>query len=184
MRFRELLAGLTLGLALIVSGCAADLPKAGDVAVAADAAPVDKGDQFLSEIGEFTLNDLNVAMDLTGDFDRDGKIDAGVVNGDMLADQCWFFLAEKVKATSADTGGKLITVAGVISGFQSARNVKRRLTSGGAGGLSDEFYAACGGLISDVRGDILKLGVKGSLGLVPGGGLIGGVLGKAGNLLP
>lgn len=122
---------------------------------------VDKaGDDFLNKIGSFTLGDLNQAMILAGDKDLDGVTEAAP--SDQLADQCYFYLAGKVAA--AGDQANQITVAGVVSAFQVARNFRRE------GGLSDEFKAACGGLIMDVRGQFLKRGI-GALPIPGIGGL-------------
>lgn len=145
-----------LVLAAVLSGCAGT-PKVGDPASQAVADPAA---DFLGELGQFTLNDLNVAMDLTGDIDHDGKVDPGFEPGDQIADQCYFFLAGKLASVG---NGNSVTVAGIVSGFQSARNLKRRV----GGGLSDEFMIGCGPLITDVRGDALKL-----IGKVAGGGIL------------
>jgi hypothetical protein len=145
-----------LGLSLLLTGCAA--PQVGDPAV-------DAGDQavgsFLDDLGRFTANDLEVAMKLTGDRDLDGQVDPDVVNGDPVALQCYAYLHGKV---TTDGGGETITVAGVVSAFQSARNVKRRIGTG----VSDEFHLACGPLINDVRASALGLvGRLTSAGVLP-----------------
>lgn len=160
MRNLIFLAGIAC---VAIAGCSS-VPTVGEPAATVEADP---GAELLARIGQFTLNDLNVAMDLTGDADHDGKIDPGVENGDMLADSCYFFLASKVSQAS-NPSSHPITVAGVVSGFQSARNIRRRV--GGFDGFSDEFYAGCGGLIADVRGDVLKLVAK--VGAGPGAGLL------------
>lgn len=147
-------------MAIALTGCVAfSNPAAKD----ADEEVNDKGQQFLEQIGQFTLADLNQAMVLAGDKDMNGQVDAAG-SGDQLADQCWFYLAGKV-AAQGDASQK-VTVSGVVSGFQVARNFKRQ------GGLSDEFKAACGGLIMDVRLNILKAGA----GFLPGVGGLGGLI--------
>lgn len=131
---------LMLAGALALGGCSVtSAPDVGDPAVQADA----QVDGFLSELGQLTKNDLEVAMQLTGDLDLDGAVDEGKV-GDPIALQCYSYLRGKVVEAGGDDS---IRVAGVVSAFQSARNVRRRVDLG----VSDEFVLNCGPLITDVR---------------------------------
>lgn len=102
-----------------------------------------------ADLRAFALNDLHTASQLAGDFDFDGLVDPDVANGDALAAQCYAYLAGK----AADPRENVIEVEGVVSAFQSARNVNRRVGDG----LSDEFKIACGPLVMDARGNILRL---------------------------
>jgi hypothetical protein len=153
-------------LATMLTACAFKndaVPVTDDTAKIQDAEA--RTNEFLGNLGRFTLNDLNAAMDLTGDIDHDGHVDPGLDNGDPIADACYFFLAGKVQSVGSPDGNT-VTVAGVVSGFQAARNIKRRV--GGFDGFSDEFMLGCGPLITDVRGDVLKIIAKvGSKTILP-----------------
>jgi hypothetical protein len=139
---------LALFLALsVLAGCATGT----ETIVNADGTQtVVAEDQFLDRLSQFTKNDVQAAMKLAGDSDLDGAVDEGV-EGDPIALQCYAYLNTKL-----GTEREGITVAGVISGFQAARNIKRRVT----GGFSDDFTLGCGALLTDVRGSILKLGAR------------------------
>jgi hypothetical protein len=138
---------LPLFLALSLVGCAADVTKT----VQPDGTVVISEEEgFLEKLGQFTKVDVEAAMALAGDSDLDGVVDPDVT-GDPIALQCYAYLHTKLGA--APQG---ITVAGVISGFQAARNIKRRV----GGGFSDEFTLGCGALLTDVRGTLLKLGAR------------------------
>ncbi len=115
------------------------------------------GDKFLNGIGGFALADLRQAQVLAGDNDFDGVSE--VAPSDSLAAQCYNYLGDKIEAQGDKPA---LTVSGIVSAFQVARNFRRE------GGLSDEFKGACGGLIMDVRGQFLKRGA---------GILSGGILG-------
>lgn len=147
-----------IALAAMLSACATSLPNVGEPAdSAADTAEAG----FFDRLGEFTRNDLEVAMQLTGDRDLDGQVDPDVANGDPVALLCYTYLHGKV--TAAQAGEGMITVAGAVSAFQSARNVKRRIDNG----ISDEFHLACGPLRSEVRATAL-----GVVGRVASGGIL------------
>lgn len=150
-------SALVLAGALALGGCSTnDVPAVGDPAVQADA----KVDSFLSDLGRFTVTDLEVAMKLTGDLNLDGAVDDGTA-GDPIALQCYSYLRGKVANAG---GGNSIQVAGVVSAFQSARNVRRRVDLG----ASDEFVLNCGPLITDVRMNALGVISRiGSGGILP-----------------
>lgn len=154
MKFFSMLA---LAGVLALGGCAFnDLPEVGDPAVQADA----KVAGFLDDLGKLTQNDLEVAMQLTGDLDLDGAVDAGKV-GDPIALACYSYLRGRVAEAGGDDS---IRVAGVVSAFQSARNVRRRVDQG----VSDDFVLNCGPLITDVRMNALGLISRiGSGGILP-----------------
>lgn len=151
---RNLLIAASLVAAL--TGCSA-LPEVGEPAVDPAEQQVDG---FLSELGQFTANDLQVAMKLTGDRDLDGAVDPDVPNGDPVALQCYVYLHGRVSSAG---NGDSITVAGAVSAFQSARNIRRRIDNG----VSDEFQLACGPLINDVRSN-----VRGVIARVASGGVL------------
>ena len=161
---RNLLVGLLLCSAMLVSGCclvsfdnAAVVEKPQTVVVDENGQAVDideAGSKFLNGIGGFALADVRQAQVLAGDNDFDGV--AEVAPSDSLAAQCYDYLGDKLEAS----GDKpVLTISGIVSTFQVARNFRRE------GGLSDEFKGACGGLIMDVQGQVLKRGI----GLFSGG---------------
>lgn len=129
------------------------LDEPAPVVVDQDGNPVEVDDEkaagdFLDNIGNFAREDLKAAMVLAGDADFDGVVEK--VGGDPLSNQCWFFLHAKLEAQGDKPA---ITVAGIASALQLKRNIRRE------GGLSDEFKAACGGLIMDTRSVIRKRGL-------------------------
>jgi hypothetical protein len=154
----KLLLPLFLALSVLIGACATDtktvVNEDGSQTVIADTAEAG----LLDKIGQFTRNDVQAAMRLAGDSDLDGIVDPGV-DGDPVALQCYVYLDGKL-----GTAPQGITVAGVISGFQAARNIKRRVSSG----VSDEFHLGCGPLINDVRSTALGIAARlGSGGVLP-----------------
>jgi len=125
--------------ALSLAGCAS-LPDT-DEEVAADPA-----DSFLGDLSRFTANDLDTAIVLA--------------ESDPIAKQCYVYLRGKVGSGSGDS----VEIKGLVSAYQSARNVRRRIGDG----PSDEFTLACGPLITDARRNLLKVaGRIGSGGILP-----------------
>jgi len=117
---------LALILALALAGCAAGV------------SPTGQTNDPLSALAQLTDKDLIRAKAVA---------DAG---GDKLASTCYGYLSSKLES---GVPGSNITAgeAGLITGFEQARLLVRN----GKGVLTDDFYAACGGFISSVRGETL-----------------------------
>ena len=130
-----------------LAGCAAQVaPQAPG---AANAPPTDP----LSMLAKLTLVDLQHA-------DADAKAHA-----DEVAAMCYEYLAAQLQARGGDDPSA--NVAGVVSAFQKARDLQSALQAG----ISQDFQINCAPLLSDVRLNLLKLGVVGAGAAATGGAL-------------
>jgi hypothetical protein len=130
---KRLLVGF---LAISLAGCAAN---AGPSAPAQDEATNDP----LSVIAKMTLGDLQNA-------DADAK-----AHGDKIAAMCYEYLAAQLPVPSSDPNAH---ITGVVSAFQKGRDLSRLASAG----ISEEFQINCAPLLSDVRANLLRLGVLGA----------------------
>ena len=105
----------------------------------------------LSAISTFTLTDLQHAS-------ADAK-----AHGDKLAAMCYDYLAAQLQAQTGSNPNA--TVVGAISAFQRARDLQGAVSAG----ISVDFQVNCAPLLSDVRANLLRLGVIGvaSAAIVP-----------------
>lgn len=136
---------LAMACALVlIAGCAT-APVAG---VPADTETADTADTPLGRISQLAQADVQAALD-----------DANA-HGDVIAAQCYaHILAVIPTLPNAAAAPK-----GVVSAFQKARNIRRRVDQG----ISDEFTLACGPLITDTRRTALKIGARiGTAGALP-----------------
>ncbi len=71
---------------------------------------------------------------------------------DQLALKCWSYL-EGATATRVPSEGEL---AGVLSAYQKARDVRRAIDAG----VSDQFKLECGPMLLDSRGALRRLAAR------------------------
>lgn len=69
---------------------------------------------------------------------------------DIVASTCYGKLIERLSTLPALTEGRVI---GPVTGFQKARNARRRLDAG----ISDEVHLACAALLADTRATVLRV---------------------------
>ncbi len=123
-------------LALLCAACAAPpAPTAGT----APTAPSDP----LTALANFTLTDLQNAS-------TDAK-----AHSDKLAAMCYDYLAAQLKAQAGTPGAP---VSGAVSAFQRVRDLQSAINSG----VSQDFQVNCAPLLSDVRLNLIRLGVIGA----------------------
>lgn len=99
--------------------------------------PIDTQDDVVA-LSNIVLEDLKTA-----------KADADV-HDDIIASTCYAALIKKVEELPTLTAGRVV---GPISGFQKARNARRRMDVG----ISDEVHVACAALASDTRVTVLRV---------------------------
>jgi hypothetical protein len=124
-----------LGALLLCAACAATpAPTA--------TAPAAPGDP-LTALANFTITDLQNAS-------ADAK-----AHSDKLAAMCYDYLAAQLKAQAGAPGA---SVSGAVSAFQRVRDLQSAINSG----VSQDFQVNCAPLLSDVRLNLIRLGVIGA----------------------
>lgn len=124
---------LAIALALLLTACTADDGEPGQGLAAAPAI-----EEAADELKGFVQADLEAAL-------ADAE-----AHQDQVAAQCYTAILGRLQELQERQRVKPV---GAISGFQKARNLKRRLDAG----ISDEFDIACGPLIAQVRRDTLSI---------------------------
>nr|WP_298685209.1 hypothetical protein [uncultured Dongia sp.] len=137
---------LLLACCLLLAACSAS--GTGDVQLGdGKIGSVDVGDELVT----FAREDAQAAL-----------VDAEA-HGDIIAAQCWRGIIDNLPelgGTDSPPG------RGVLSKYQKLRNIRRARE----GGMSDEIKLACGPLLIDAQGNIMKLLAK--VGTGPLGGLL------------
>ncbi len=168
---------------LLLGGCSmfrSEVQQVGSDVSAADGVS-GKVDALAGGFSKLTLADLTAA-----------KVDADA-HGDRVSSQCWTGVLPIVQNLGSLTGQSQPQIAGLASGLQRARDIRRGLTGGG--GASDTLTSlnlACAALVQDeiVTATSLlgMLGIAVSTGGIGGlpalGGLIPGALGGLGGGAP
>lgn len=139
---------LVVTLMLLLAGCAAQ----GGATEPSAAPPATSSTDLQSSLAKLALADLQSAS-------SDAK-----AHGDKLAALCYDFLAGNIAPQNVPPAA---AVAGPVSAFQRLRDFQRSVDSG----LSQDFQLNCAPLLSDVRANLLKLGVVGAGAAASGGGL-------------
>lgn len=100
--------------------------------------------------GSIDTQDEAVVLTQAAVYDlKAAKADADA-HEDIVASTCYGKLIEKLSALPALTEGRVI---GPATGFQKARNARRRLDAG----VSDEVHLACAALLADTRATVLRV---------------------------